>query len=229
MPDFIEQLRFRLLELGGPIARMQRAVQEVEDHRDDLAEAAMAEGMTAAAAKARAEENLGNPNALAEDLMKSWQRSNWCGRHSFTAFGLMPLLLFPVVWLSILLLCLSAEFAVIFHWDEKMLHVAADNPATLARLTQTAYGTDYFSIALVVFIFCLLGHRSSVSPKWMTLAGLICTFYALFTYTNVGPHHFSVGSTFKPQWIRACVPLLVMAAAYWNRRRLVRRALKISV
>lgn len=229
MPDFVEQLRFRLLELGCPVGRMRRTVREMADHRKDLIEAAVTEGMAAPAAEARAEAKLGDPRALAEDLMLSWQRSRWCGRHTLITFGLVPLLMFPVFWMLALILCLSVEFAIGFGWDHKILDTAADNPAMFGYLAKAAYGADYVAIALVVCFFSLLARRSAVSLKWVMLAGLICAVYSLFTYTYVVPHHFTIGANWKPHWIRSAIPLAMMGIAYWNRRRLVRNALKTPV
>jgi hypothetical protein len=153
----------------------------------------------------------------------------WCGRHAFITFGLGPLLMFPVFWMLGLLLCLSAEFAIGFGWDYKTLQTAANNPAMFGYLAKAAHGADYAAIALVVFLFCLLGRRSAVSLKWVMLAGLICVVYSLFSYTHVVPHNFSIGVSWKPQWMRAAIPLSMMGLTYRNRRRLVRDALKATV
>jgi hypothetical protein len=227
MPDFIEQLRFRLLERGCPVGRMKRTIREVADHRRDLTEAAIEKGMAAPLAQEWASAKLGNPEVLAEDLMVSWQRSRWCWRHAFITFGLAPLLLFPVFWVLSLLLCLSTEFAIGFCWDHNILQTA-NHPAMFGYLAKVAHGADYAAIALVVFLFCLLGRRSAVNLKWVMLAGLICAVYSLFTYTHVVPHSFSIGFSWKLQWIRAAIPLLVVGMAYGNRRRLVRNALKTA-
>jgi hypothetical protein len=226
MSDFLGQLRFQLLALGCPVGRMQRMVQEVADHRADLVAAAEAEGLAMPAAEARAELRLGNPEALAEDLMASLRRSTWCGRHAFITFGLLPLLVFPVFWGLVLLLNLSVEFAVGFGWDDKKLHAAADDPAAFGHLAHAAQGADCAAIALAFFLFCLLARRAAAGLKGMVLAGLMCGVYSLFSYTQVSPHNFTIGLTWKPQWIRAAIPLVMVGIAVWNRHRMVSAALK---
>ena len=217
-----------MLELGCPVGPMQRSVRELADHRRDLIEAAQAKGMPAPAAEAWAEAKLGDPQVLAEDLMVSCRQSAWCSRHAFITFGLLPLLMFPVFWALVLFLCLSMEFAVGFGWNHKILHTAAENPTTFVSLVNAAHGADYTAIALVVLLFCLLGRRSAAGLKWVMLAGLICAVYSLFTYARVVPHYFSIGFTWTPQWI-AAIPLSMVGIAYWNRRRIVRGALKMPI
>ncbi len=218
-----------MLELGCPVDRMQRSVRELADHRRDLIEAAQAKGMPAPTAEAWADAKLGNPQVLAEDLMVSWRQSRWCSRHAFITFGLLPLLMFPMFWALVLFLFLSVEFAVGFGWNHKTLHAAAENPTTFGHLVNAAHGADYAAIALVVLLFCLLGRRSAAGLKWVMLAGLICAAYSLFTCARVAPHYFSIGFTWTPQWIRAAIPLSMVGIAYWNRRRIVRGALKVPV
>jgi len=229
MPDFIDQLRLRLLELGCPVGRMRRMIQEVADHREDLTEAGRSQGLSELAARAQAETRLGNPYSLAEDLMVSLRRSTWCGRHAFVTFVLLPLLLFPVFWMLVLFLGLSAEFALVFGWDYKALHAAADNPVVFHRCVWALQGADYVAVAAVFAFFCLLARRSAIGLKWIMSAGLICAVYALFIFAHVVPHNFSIGMTFKPQWTRAVIPLLLLGTVYWNRRRLVRGAIKAPV
>ena len=48
MPDFVEPLRRRLVELGCPMAQVRRLSREVADHRDDLKQAAVSEGLSGA-------------------------------------------------------------------------------------------------------------------------------------------------------------------------------------
>jgi len=66
LPDYIEQLRGRLLKLGCPIRHTRRLVREVGDHREDLKQAGLAEGLSEAEAEAQADASLGDPLVLAE-------------------------------------------------------------------------------------------------------------------------------------------------------------------
>ena len=86
MPDFIEQLRAQLVILGCPVAPMRRLVREAADHREDLKQAGLAEGLAEAEAEGRANESLGDPVAVAERMMETVRHSSWRGRHcAFTS------------------------------------------------------------------------------------------------------------------------------------------------
>jgi hypothetical protein len=228
MPDFMHQLRCRLLELGCPPKRMRHMVREVADHREDLLAAARTEGLGMPGAEARAEARLGNPQALAEELMASLRRSTWCGRHRLISFGLLPALLFPVLWLLVLIVSTLVWGEVYCGWDEKALHNAAANPVTYGHLLWVARGVDCVAIGLVFLLFCLLARLSAVGFKWLLIAGLICGAYSLFLGPFWTPHSFGIGFTWTPRWHRAAIPLLMLGAAHWQRRRLVRKALKTS-
>jgi hypothetical protein len=223
MPDFIEQLRRRLGELGCPRMQVRRLVQEVADHHEDLKQAALSEGLSEANAEAHANAQLGDPVALAEHLMVMLLRSSWWGRHSLIAFCLLPLLAVPVLWTLFLMLGLSLEFALGFGWDWKKLHVATDNPVAFHHLVLALHGADYVAIALVTLLFCWLARRSGVSLKWMVIACAICSLYASFVYARIWPHNFEVGITWTPQWIEAAIPLLIAGAIYAFRRRMMQR------
>jgi hypothetical protein len=224
MRDSIEQLRLSLLELGCPLPRLQRMVREVAEHREDLLCALIAEGVTPAEAEARAEERLGDPRMLAENLMKSQQQSSWCGRHRVVAFGVLPIVGFPLFWVAVLCLNLSLAYAFGFGWDERRLHAAAGNPAIFPRLASVAYAADYFSIALVTVVFCALAGRAAVRRGWIFFGCLIWAAYSSFLYTYVSPHNYTIGLSTHPQWLRASIPLLIIGLAQAYRARQVRLA-----
>ena len=102
--DFIEQLRCRLVNLGCPMTRVRRLVQEVADHRVDLKQDGLSKGLSDSEAGTYADAQLGNPSNLAERLVTTLRQSNWWGRHSLMGFCLVPLLAFPALWVGFLLL-----------------------------------------------------------------------------------------------------------------------------
>ena len=221
--DFIESLRRRLVELGCPLAQARRLVQEVADHREDLKQAALAEGLSEVGAETRADVQLGDPLALAEQLLVALRRSSWWGRHCVIGFGVLPVLAVPVLWLALLFLQLSLEFTLGFGWDPEKLHAAAANPVVFRHLVIVIQCADSIAIALVALLFCWLARRAAVSFKWLVLSCVICSLYASFVYARIRPHHFMLGITWTPQWIEAAIPLLIAGAIYAFRRRTMRR------
>src|SRR5262245_59645694 len=86
----IQRFRHRLVELGYPESHLRRDTQELADHHGDLKNAAKEEGLTEAAAEAKANQLLGDPIALAERAAERLRRSYWSGRHPWIAFCILP-------------------------------------------------------------------------------------------------------------------------------------------
>jgi hypothetical protein len=221
-PDFIEQLQYRLLELGCPGNQMKRLAGEIADHQADLKQAALAEGLSEAEAEVRANAQLGDPLYLAEQKMIMLRRSSWWGRHFFIGFCLLPLLTVPFLWALLLLFNLSLEFALGYGWDTQKLHVATDNPVLFHRMVMAVHGADYLAITLMTLLFCWLARRSVVSLAWRVSACVICSLYALFLSVHIRPHLISVAFSWTPHWIRAVIPLLIVGAIYIYQRRMSR-------
>src|SRR3954452_7058489 len=102
----IQQLERRLFELGCPPQKLRRKVRELADHHEDLKHAALEEGLSESDAEARADEQLGEPAGLAEQIVCVLRRSSWWGRHPIIGFCLLPLLaLLPATGLCLMVLC----------------------------------------------------------------------------------------------------------------------------
>ena len=224
MPDFIKRLQQRLVELGCPLARVRRLVREMADHRDDLKQAALAEGLSERDAEARAQAQLGDPMVLAEDLMAALRRSSWWGRHCVVTFGLLPLLAFPILWLLLLVVELLLEITLGYGWNTGKLHVAVNDPVTFQYLVILFQFMDYAAIALATLLFCWLARQTAVGFRWMVTAGAVCSLVALITWGKIEPHTFSVGFTVNShlhlQWIRGAIPPTVVGAVYVLQQRL---------
>jgi hypothetical protein len=225
--DFIDQLRYQLVKLGCPAKQVRRLVQEIAEHREDLKQAAVSEGLAEEAAESRANTRLGDPFDLAKDLMVTVRRSSWWGRHFFIGFCVLPLLAVPVLWLLLLSLGLSLEFALGYGWNYMKLHVAANNPIAFHHMVIAFNCADYASISLVTLLFCWLARRSAVSLAWLVTACVICSIYALFIQTHIRPHNFILDIAWRPQWFRSAIPLLIAGVIYIVRRRAIGNSRKI--
>jgi hypothetical protein len=227
VPDFIESLRHRLVELGCPIAQVRRLVREVADHHEDLKQAAISGGLSEADAEARANAQLGDPPVLAEQMMASLRRSSWWGRHYVITFGLLPLLAYPVLWALFLVLELLLVVTLGYGWDSKKLNVVANDPIAFHRLLMACHVVDYLAIALATLLFCWLARRSAVKLKWMAISCAICSLAAVITWVKIEPHSFSLGlsanSRLYMPWYRGAIPLLVAGIMYVVQRRTMRR------
>ena len=227
--DFIDQLHHQLVKLGCPAKQVRRLVQEVAEHREDLKQAGVAEGLSAAEAESRANIRLGDPLDLANDLMVTVRRSSWWGRHSFVGFGVLPLVVYPVLWALLLVLQVALVIMLEYGWNMRKLHVALNSPVAFHHFTILFQCMDYVAIALVTLLFCWLARRSVVNLKWMVIACAVCSVVAVITYGKIKPHAFLLGFAVSHvphgtwilhmQWIRGAIPLLIAGAVYAFQRR----------
>lgn len=227
MPDFIEQLRWRLVELGCPIAQMRRLVREVNDHRDDLKQAALVEGLAGTDADNRANAQLGDPLVLAENLIATVRRSSWWGRHSVIGFCLLPVLAYPILWALFLVLEVVLMVTLGYGWNREKLNVAVNDPVTFHHLLTACHLMDYLAVTLATLLFCWLARRAAVKLKWMAISCALCSLYAVIWYVKIEPHSFSLGVSANSQlampWGRGAIPLLVAGVMYFFQRRTKRR------
>ena len=226
MPDYIAQLRCRLAELGCPRARLNRVVREVADHREDLIQSAANADVSDFSARKMAERQLGDPQMLAENLMTTFRRSNWWGRNYLFTFGFLPLLAFPLLWGLFIFVEFQLAYTIGFGRNAQKLHNISNNPVTFHHWAMVAYGCDYAALGLVALLICWLARRSGVNLFWMTMACLVGATYALFTFTYVQRHNYSIGYSNALHWTRAAVPVCVAFAAclyHWWSIRVARR------
>ncbi|HEY4416306.1 MAG TPA: hypothetical protein VGO57_11495 [Verrucomicrobiae bacterium] len=213
-PDFIGRLQYRLLELGCPVFQMRHLTRELADHREDLKQAALAEGLTEIEAAAHADSQLGDPRYLAEQKMIMLRQSSWWGRHFIIGFCLLPLLTAPFLWLLFLLGNLALAYFLGYGGNSKKMIAASENPAIFHYMHMGFRLADYLAMAMVALVFCWLARRAAVRFTWLVSACLICSFYSLFLSVEVRPHNFSVGIFLWPHWLRAAMPLLIVGAVY---------------
>jgi hypothetical protein len=251
MPDFVQQLRGRLLKLGCPMARIDRLVREVADHREDLKQAGLAEGLSEADAEARADGSLGDPLVLAEQTMMSVRRSTWWGRHYFVTFVVLPLLAYPVLWMLLVIPELLLIFKLGYNSDDEKFDAALNNPITFHHIFLGYQLVDYLAVVLSTMFICWLARRAAVKLKWMLIAGAICSVLFAICFTNVkaipdgvtvthvSNQHgrqtdvktttngfiVSLDGSVNPAHavMRGTIPLLVIGAAYLVQLRAVRR------
>jgi hypothetical protein len=173
----IERFKLRLEELGCPASQMRRCVQEVADHREDLKNAALEEGLPEPVAEVRADALLGEPLTLAEQLAAAIRQSSWWGRHPFIGFCLLPPVVSLLVWGLGLMLCAGAWRLCLTAGEWSIL---TDGDGVGIRIIRTlATGTYYGAIAAAAVFFCWLARRSMSGLKWALTACAVCSLHKL--------------------------------------------------
>ena len=229
MPDYIEQLRGRLLKLGCPITHIRRLEREVADHREDLKQAGLTEGLSETDADARANTLLGDPVYLAEQMMKNIRRSSWWGRHRVVTFVLLPLFAYPVLWTLLTLSVHLLIFKLGYDLDRKKIAAAVNNPIVFHHIFLGFQLADYLAVVLSTLLFCWLARRAAVKFKWMFIAAVICSLLFGGSYAHVKPtangYTVTLGAIVNPAlaYVRGTIPLVIVGAACFFQWRAVRR------
>jgi hypothetical protein len=89
-PD-LSRLRNHLLRSGVAPRHVQRTVEELDAHFDDLVEAALGNGNDRARAERQALEQLGDTNVLADAVCARPELRSWAADHPRTALVVYPL------------------------------------------------------------------------------------------------------------------------------------------
>ena len=218
--NLIRKFERRLVELGCPVATIRRAVQEMADHYEDMQQAALQEGLSAADVEVRAEKQLGEPLALAEHAASGSRQSSWWGRHRIVGFCILPPLCFGPAWLLCVLLCGS-----LFWLIELVFGDSAENWVT-GIMAQTGKAGAFLPIfeavlnasmiGVFVCLFCLLARRSAAGLKWAIFACATSAVHGLFFHINLTAHHLMIGYSWKPNWVCVITPLLVAGGVYFS-------------
>ena len=226
----LTELEGRLQGTGCPVRRVREQVQELADHHEDLRLAALAEGLDERTAAARADAQLGAPEALAEHLAAAWRQASWCGRHPWVSFCLLPPLAFLTLWwllsagltvlgFGLLLLRYGRSFT-----PADLLAAFARDPDSFAEFYTVVKGLNYLALALSVVGFCQVARRSGAGFRWAWAVCLICSAQGLFVQNALVAHRFTFGYGWPPNWICAIMPILLGCAwttgqAWYQRRR----------
>ncbi len=84
-------LEERLIDAGIAPKRVQRTVNEMRDHYDDLVEAAIEAGMGREAAHERALQRLGEVDDIVSEMAAHPELKSWASRYPRTAIVVYPL------------------------------------------------------------------------------------------------------------------------------------------
>lgn len=116
-PPSIRSFRRRLVRRGAPSSYSTRAVRELHEHWEDLAEESGRQGLTAAEAEAEATKRIGDPVALADEMFETMRAQSLPARFPTVFFGALALVAIIIWWVGLLALMGLATGAMF--WDPK--------------------------------------------------------------------------------------------------------------
>jgi hypothetical protein len=218
----------RLVELGCPAAQLRSNVRELAEHHEDLKHAALVEGLSEAAAEARADELLGEPVNLAGRISAVLRQSTWWGRHPVIAFCLLPLLAMPVMAILGLALDALAGWLYSLYFTADELSILANDGPEIARARMVGVATWCVMTLLTSALFFRLARRGTRGLNWALAACVVGSIANCCIGFRLNPHEFGVYCTFPPalrypNWILLFAPLPAVAVAWRGKRRSLRR------
>jgi hypothetical protein len=217
-------LRRQLLRQGLPRRYVARVVQELDEHREDLEREACLDGLSRANARAAAEEKLGDVRELAKALVAARRRAYWSGRHPIVSFVLLPLPVFPLLFLG--LLFLGAKVSGALAWSENRDSLPEPNWAVIRFGFYAALG---MALAATAGLTWCLARRSHCGLKWARTGCAVVFSHALLFHAGFEQPHgadhgyfwigYRLGGLTLPELIAWTVPLLLFALFYFHSRR----------
>jgi hypothetical protein len=218
-PRWFEQLQAQLVRSDLPDDYVERLLEELSDHFQDLMEETMS---TQAEVCAR----LGEPQDVADAAAFGYRHRGYLGRHPAIA-GLV-FAVSPIVALAALSYTVLLSMVVGAEW----LGIVGDGASPLGTTSQAilSYGLKLATIVLPSLVlavaYCRLAGRCGIGRKWMitscvvlavlaALAGIQLTFAETPGHGSVSLS-LGVGLTETVQMLQLLVPL---AVAWWFARR----------
>lgn len=191
MPDsLLAQIERRLIASRLPLAKRQRALQELSEHRDDLVQAALAEGLPEIEANVRADRSLGDPVQLAAQIVTATQQSSWCGRHPILAFCVLPF--FGTIF------AIATAYWVVLHLTPTPGPQFRPNFATFRFVMSEGWAARVLichiaqlaAVTALAITFCEKAESSASKRHWMWTACGICSVQTCLWTVFVG-HTFA--------------------------------------
>jgi hypothetical protein len=244
-PLLFDCLRKELAKRGLPRRYVERIVQELEDHQEDILEEPAAANVCSAPEEVPSWRRLGDPIQLAEAIAAEFRRATFAGRHPIFTYLAAPVPLTFLAWFGWMLL-----FHPIMGWfitQEPGRGTLQWPPLFIWSVLTWYYASMILPSALAAGLCCRWGFRSG-RANW-SLAG--CALIAVFAGSMASSMKLSafpmestygVGSlllipfvgyagvdwTLIQQFLQMAVPLGIGTGFVLLHRRKVRRLLVVG-
>jgi hypothetical protein len=222
-PSFIRTLEHQLVKHGLGLREVERRIQEVADHYEDLKQAAMDSGLAEAEAESKAAASIGQVDLLADQMASSARRSHWQGRHRFLAFCLLP----PIAVSAMLLAILFSTILVIQLLLPNTMQTNTTADPVFPKLAVLVFSLiKYAATAFAAFTFYRMAQRAAVGFGWVLAASALCGFHSYLMQANASAHSFTLGFSSNNGDLRGLFLPLLIVLALWARQ--MRRELNLS-
>jgi hypothetical protein len=243
-PQF-ERLRRELAHQGLPRRYVQRVMEEMQDHKEDILEETPAASVSCVVEDSPAWQRLGDPVQIAKAIAKEYRSRTFVGRHPILSFLAAPIPLSFVAWLGWMVLfgLLIASFGelepdrgtlqwpLLFIWSVLTCYYGSlVLPSALAAglCCRWAYrsGRGTWSLAGCALIAVFAGLVVSSMKLSAVLHESCCMVGSVLLIPFVG--HAGGPWSVSQQLIQMAVPLGIGAWFHVKQRRQVRRWLAVG-
>ena len=172
--QLFERFRRELIRRGVPRPQAGRAARELADHWTDLMEEALERGRSAEEAEAFAQRTLGDWDQLAAGLKASANPATIWRRYSVVMFFGMPVLLFNVLFASLLSVGAAIGFMAGWWGHESRLDATGWTLIQMGVLC-----AQVASMAGTQAVFCRLASKHGCGPRCALFAVAALSIHSL--------------------------------------------------
>jgi hypothetical protein len=211
MPRQFPELRERLLRAGIAPRHVRRYLAELTDHLGDLTAEEQRNGLARSAAESAALARLGDPESLAQAMIRQPQLRAWSARAPWAAFGLAPLVILAAAYAVALAILWTG-----WQWFLPGADTPFGNRTTgLAYYYFSAGRALYYTAPLLVgWTISVTAARQRIQPPWPVfgfalLAWIDASVRVYASRSSSGVPHVGIGPGLH-QWYATLVPAAVV-------------------
>jgi hypothetical protein len=208
-------VRTGLLQEGLPLAYVERAIQELVDHAEDIEMESIPDDIPPSDRTATLEARLGSSQELVSHLAHTYRTHTFAGRHSLTWSMVIPIL---AIGFSILGLCLIGITSMYIVYEVLGYNVT-DIRANIT-IGYLIHGSFSILPVLVAIVIGRQSINSGLKSRWLwlsctLLAVLFSLMFILLRFPQAGPGsgYFSIGFQTHPN-IMILIQILLVALFY---------------
>jgi hypothetical protein len=212
-PPWLEELREQLSHQGLPRSYIERLVEEMSDHFNDIMEEKMSKEATNVCSPA---DRLGLPTDIAQVAATEYRKWFFWRKHPILTFIVMPIPLLVILWVFFQIVGEGIGFV----FQKQMREAIGNDPTPILRLALriVALGILAAPFLISAMILCRLASLSGQNCRWSMLSCGILSVFACFVGFG-RPSPFLGGPFSLPQFLMIVMPLATGSWFSWQRVR----------
>lgn len=182
--QLLKELKGKLLRKGMAPEYVNRLIQELSEHQEDLKSREFAEHQDPRIADMMAARRLGGVDELADTICGRMRERTFIGRHPWVSYVLLPILAFAVS-MAVVGLGLSAVEWLRTLWTGE---VDTDAPRWAYRvLLVLSFFLKYGLTALIAYMVCRAAMWTFCGIRWAAIGIMVFAVFTLFVSIHVLP------------------------------------------